>query len=184
MQSKATTVAAYLAELPTDRKAAMTKLRSTIKGNLPPGFAEVMQYGMISYVVPLKKYPAGYHTTANTPLPFISIASQKNFIALYHMGLYGDAKLLAWFTKPMPLPMLANSIWAKAAFALANLTRFQCPCSPSSPAKSASTTGSRNTKRIGNSRRRYKAPLCEKNFALGKRALQFSLPRSCDTKAQ
>lgn len=99
MQSKATTVAAYLAELPVDRKAVMTKLRSTIKRTLPTGFAEVMQYGMISYVVPLKKYPAGYHTTPNTPLPFLSIASQKNFIALYHMGLYGDAKLLAWFTK-------------------------------------------------------------------------------------
>lgn len=99
MQSKATTVSAYLAELPVERTTAMTQLRRAIKRNLPTGFVEIMQYGMIGYVVPLAKFPAGYHTTPNTPLPFIALASQKKFIALYHMGLYGNPTLLAWFTK-------------------------------------------------------------------------------------
>lgn len=97
MQSKATTVAQYLEELPTDRKAAVTKLRNTIKKNLPKGFQEVMGYGMIGYVVPHTLYPPGYHCDPKLPLPFMNVASQKNFIALYHMGLYSDAKLLAWF---------------------------------------------------------------------------------------
>jgi uncharacterized protein YdhG (YjbR/CyaY superfamily) len=97
MQSKAATVAEYLAELPADRKAAVTKLRNTIKKNLPKGFKEEMNYGMIGYVVPHKLYPPGYHCNPEQPLPFMNVASQKNFIALYHMGLYGDPKLLALF---------------------------------------------------------------------------------------
>ena len=88
-----------MAELPADRKAVMTGLRRAIKRNLPGGFVETMQYGMASYVVPLAKFPAGYHTAPNTPLPFIALASQKKFIALYHLGLYGNGPLLAWFTK-------------------------------------------------------------------------------------
>jgi uncharacterized protein YdhG (YjbR/CyaY superfamily) len=99
MQSKAQTVAAYLSELPADRKQAMTKIRAAIKRNLPTGFAEAMSYGMISYCVPLSTYAAGYHVKPNTPLPFISVASQKNFIAVYHMGLYGDPAMLSWFKK-------------------------------------------------------------------------------------
>jgi uncharacterized protein YdhG (YjbR/CyaY superfamily) len=99
MQSQASTVTAYLAELPTDRKTVVADVRRAIKRNLPAGFVEIMQYGMISYVVPLVKFPAGYHTTPNTPLPFIALAAQKNYVALYHMGLYGNRTLLAWFTK-------------------------------------------------------------------------------------
>ena len=99
MQSKATTVTGYLGEVPVERRAVFTKLRRAIKSNLPAGFVEIMQYGMIGYVVPLAKFPAGYHTTPNTPLPFIALASQKKFIALYHMGLYGNRTLLGWFTK-------------------------------------------------------------------------------------
>ena len=98
MQSKATTVEAYLSELPEDRQAGFRKLRTAIKKNLPKGFKEVMQYGMISYVVPHSLYPAGYHCTPELPLPFLSIASQKNFIAVYHMGIYADPVLLKWFT--------------------------------------------------------------------------------------
>ncbi len=99
MQSKAPTVTAYMAELPADRKAVVADVRRAIKRNLPAGFVEIMQYGMISYVVPLAKFPAGYHTTPNTPLPFIALASQKQYVALYHMGLYGNRTLMAWFTK-------------------------------------------------------------------------------------
>lgn len=98
MQSKATTVAQYLSELPAERKEAITRLRKEIKTNLPKGFKEVISYGMIGYVVPHSLYPAGYHVTPHLPLPFLNIASQKNFIAVYHMGVYGDPKLLKWFT--------------------------------------------------------------------------------------
>ncbi len=97
MQSKATTVDEYIASLHEDRKEALTKLRKEIKKNLPKGFEECMSYGMIGYVVPHKIYPDGYHCTPELPLPFMAIASQKNFVALYHMGMYGDAKLMDWF---------------------------------------------------------------------------------------
>jgi hypothetical protein len=97
MQSKATTVDAYLAELPEDRKKAITELRKLFKKNLPKGFKEQMSYGMIGYVVPHTTYPDGYHCKPELPLPFINIASQKNFIAIYHMGIYGNAKLFKWF---------------------------------------------------------------------------------------
>ncbi len=89
----------YLDQLPEDRKEAMIKLRNTIKKNLPEGFSEVIQYGMISYVVPLSLFPEGYLGDPKTPLPFISIASQKNYISFYHMGLYAKQDLLEWFTK-------------------------------------------------------------------------------------
>jgi len=98
MQSKATTVDAYMAELPEDRKKAMTELRKAINKNLPKGFKEGMGYGMMGWSVPHALYPPGYHCTPELPLPFMGIASQKNFIAVYHMGLYADPGLLKWFT--------------------------------------------------------------------------------------
>lgn len=99
MQSKAETPQQYIDELPEERKAVMKKLRKVILNNLPTGFEEVMSYGMIGYVVPHSIYPAGYHVTPALPLPFMSLASQKNNIALYHMTIYGDTKLKEWFTK-------------------------------------------------------------------------------------
>ncbi|WP_342439444.1 DUF1801 domain-containing protein [Paenibacillus sp. FSL L8-0436] len=92
----------YISQLPEDRQEAITQLRSTIKGNLPSGFEETMSYGMITYVVPHHLYAPGYHVNAEQPLPFISIASQKNFIALYHMGVYMYPELLAWFRREYP----------------------------------------------------------------------------------
>ncbi len=97
MQSSETTPDAYVISLPDDRKQAMNKLRDAINQNLPKGFIEIMQYGMISYVVPHSIYPKGYHCKPTDALPFLSITSQKNFIAVYHMGIYGDAALLNWF---------------------------------------------------------------------------------------
>lgn len=97
MQSKAKTVNDYIQELPPDRQKVIIAMRKAIKQNLPKGFEEIMNYGMIGYVVPHSLYPAGYHTTPQLPLPFINIASQKNFIALYHMAMHGD--LLKWFQK-------------------------------------------------------------------------------------
>ncbi len=98
MQSKATTVDAYIAELPADRQEAISKLRKEIKKNLPKGFKEGMGYGMVGYVVPHSIYPNGYHCNPKLPLPFMNIASQKNFIAVYHMGLYANPVLMKWFT--------------------------------------------------------------------------------------
>ncbi len=98
MQSKAATVDAYLAELPEERQKALSKLRKLIKKNLPKGFKEQMSYGMMGYVVPHSKYPAGYHCKPEDPLPFLNVASQKNFISIYHMGLYGSPELMKWFT--------------------------------------------------------------------------------------
>jgi len=98
MQSKASTVEAYIAEMPEERQTAITLLRKVIKKNLPKGFSEVMSYGMIGYVIPHSIYPPGYHCDPKLPLPFMCIASQKNFIAVYHMGVYADPVLLKWFT--------------------------------------------------------------------------------------
>ena len=98
MQSKAATVDQYMEELAPERKEAITKLRKEIKKNLPKGFKEEMNYGMIGYVVPHSLYPAGYHCDPKMPLPFLCIASQKNFVAVYHMGVYMDKKIFDWFT--------------------------------------------------------------------------------------
>lgn len=97
MQSKATTVQEYLEELPEDRKVGFNKLHDTILQNIPKGFEECMSYGMIGYVVPHSIYPNGYHCDSKIPLPFANIASQKIFIALYHMGIYANPELLEWF---------------------------------------------------------------------------------------
>lgn len=102
MQSKATTPEQYLSELPEDRKEAMLKLRNAIKENLPQGFEEEISYGMLGYVVPHSIYPSGYHCNPKLPLPFINLASQKNFIALYHMGIYANKNLESWFVSEYP----------------------------------------------------------------------------------
>jgi hypothetical protein len=90
MQSKAKTVAEYLAELPPDRRAALEAVRKVILKNLDRDFEEGMQYGMIGYCVPHRVYPAGYHCDPKQPLPFAGIASQKNHMSLYMMSIYGD----------------------------------------------------------------------------------------------
>lgn len=97
MQSNTKTPQEYVDSLPEDRKIAVERLRQIIKLNLPKGFQEEMSYGMLGYVVPHSVYPKGYHCKPNLPLPFINIASQKNFIALYHMGIYANSELLNWF---------------------------------------------------------------------------------------
>jgi hypothetical protein len=102
MQSSATTPDQYMDELPEDRKEAMTKLREIISKNISAGFEEIMQYGMMGYVVPHSIYPDGYHCNPKDALPFMGIASQKNHIGFYHMGIYSDPKLLKWFTEEYP----------------------------------------------------------------------------------
>ncbi len=102
MQSKATTVNDYLNEIPEDRKVGFNKLRDVILKNIPEGFQECMGYGMMGYSVPHAIYPNGYHCDPKMPLPFAGMASQKNFIAFYHMGIYADPELLEWFTSEFP----------------------------------------------------------------------------------
>lgn len=102
MTSAASTVNEYMEQLPQDRKAVIQELRKVISKNLPKGFQEEMSYGMIGYVIPHALYPAGYHCNPQLPLPFLNIASQKNFIAVYHMGIYADPKLMEWFTAEYP----------------------------------------------------------------------------------
>lgn len=99
MPSAAKTINEYLKELPADRLEAIVKLRNEINKNLPKGFKEEMSYGMIGYVVPHSIYPGGYHCDPKLPLPFMNIASQKNFIAVYNMAMYSDSNLLDWFVK-------------------------------------------------------------------------------------
>ncbi|MFN2260569.1 MAG: DUF1801 domain-containing protein [Psychroflexus sp.] len=80
----------------------MSKLREIINENLPEGFSEEMNYGMIGYVVPHSLYHKGYHCNPGEPLPFISIASQKNHIGFYHMGIYANQEILDWFVSEFP----------------------------------------------------------------------------------
>ncbi len=97
--AKPTTVKDYLATLPEERGRALATVRGVIRKNLPAGYKEGVQYGMIGYFVPHSIYPAGYHANPKEPLPFICLGSQKNYMVLHLMCLYGDAKLAAWFTK-------------------------------------------------------------------------------------
>lgn len=97
MNIKAKNVDEYIKNAPVERQEAMTQLREVILKNIPKGFHEELNYGMPGYVVPHSIYPDGYHCDPKLPLQFINFASQKNFIALYHMGIYADNKLLKWF---------------------------------------------------------------------------------------
>lgn len=92
----------YIDKVPEDRREYFSKLRNVILANLPDGFEECMTYGMIGYIVPYSIYPNGYHCEPKQPLPFLSIASQKNFIALYHSGIYAIPELLDWFVSEYP----------------------------------------------------------------------------------
>lgn len=102
MQSKAETIAQYIDALPDERKGPISTLHKTILANLPKVFDVQMNYGMIGYVVPHRIYPSGYHCNPQLPLPFMGIASQKNAISFYHMGLYADNNLLDWFKNEYP----------------------------------------------------------------------------------
>ncbi|WP_275314975.1 DUF1801 domain-containing protein [Tenacibaculum bernardetii] len=102
MKYEANSPEKYIAQVPEERQAVLEKLRNTIKNNLPQGFEEGMSYNMIGYYVPHALYPDGYHCDPKLPLPFISIASQKNSINLYHMGLYAKQELYDWFVAEYP----------------------------------------------------------------------------------
>ncbi len=92
-----TSVDAYLAALPEDRRSALSAVREVITKNLPKGYQEGIQYKMIGYFVPHALYPAGYHANPKEPLPLLHLASQKGYMALYLMCVYADPELNAWF---------------------------------------------------------------------------------------
>ncbi|GEN77115.1 DUF1801 domain-containing protein [Chryseobacterium hagamense] len=102
MQITSASIDDYLSRIPGNRQEIFRKIFDAINDNLPDGFCQGMSYGMIGWAVPLETYPAGYHCTPGLPLPFISLASQKNFIALYHMGMYAKPELLDWFVTAYP----------------------------------------------------------------------------------
>ena len=102
MKIAANNVEEYLKNIAPERQEVMKKLLNTIDQHLPKGFKSGLSYGMPGWMVPLSYYPDGYHCKKDTPLPFVSIASQKNFIALYHMGIYADQKLMQWFQSEYP----------------------------------------------------------------------------------
>jgi hypothetical protein len=99
---KALSVSSYLENVEISKKEAFLNLRETIKNNIDSTFNEEINYGMIGYVVPHEVYPSGYHCDPKLPLPFLAIAAQKNFIALYHMGIYMEPTLLDWFVAEFP----------------------------------------------------------------------------------
>lgn len=102
MKATGSTVKEILANVPQDRLAAFNKLHDVIVKNLPKGFEAAISYGGLGYVIPHTLYPAGYHCKPSEPLPFAGLASQKNSINFYHMGIYSDPKLLEWFVSEYP----------------------------------------------------------------------------------
>ncbi|REB05248.1 DUF1801 domain-containing protein [Sporosarcina sp. BI001-red] len=102
MNIEADTIEEYVRQLSEERQKVIEKVRRVIQENLPRGFEETLSYGMIGYVIPHSIYPDGYHCNPKEPLPFLSIGSQKNFISIYHMGIYAFPDLLDWFVAEYP----------------------------------------------------------------------------------
>jgi uncharacterized protein YdhG (YjbR/CyaY superfamily) len=102
MQIPAVSIDDYISKIPEERQEIFKNIFDTINDNLPKGFTNNISYGMVGWAVPLETYPAGYHCTPGSPLPFMALASQKNFIAFYHMGMYAKPELLNWFVEEFP----------------------------------------------------------------------------------
>ncbi len=98
MQIKSSSAEDYIEKVSDNFREGIVKLRDMFLEKMPAGFEEDVSYGMLNYVVPHSMFPAGYHCDPKLPLPFVAIAAQKHFIAVYHMGLYADMELLEWFT--------------------------------------------------------------------------------------
>lgn len=114
----------YLESLPEDRKEAMSALRQVLLTHLPAGIEEVYLYDMVTYVIPLSLYPPGYHVGEETPLPVISLASQKNYIALYHLWLHTDTKLLNWFQQQYEQTVTTKLDMGKSCIRLKNIKKI------------------------------------------------------------
>jgi uncharacterized protein YdhG (YjbR/CyaY superfamily) len=99
MKILAKSVDEYVENVSENYREGIQKLREVVKNNISEGFEEMLNYGMIGFVVPHELYPNGYHCDPKLPLPFINIAAQKNFISFYHMGIYAKPSLLEWFVE-------------------------------------------------------------------------------------
>ena len=102
MKVEASSVEDYFEKIPEERQEAMNRLWKVVSDNIPKKFEAVLSYGMPGYVVPHSVYPSGYHCNTKLPLPFMSVANQKNFVAFYHMGIYAKPELLKWFVDEYP----------------------------------------------------------------------------------
>ena len=127
MTSKATTVEEYLRELPEERREVVKSIHETLLAHLPQGYVSGMSYGMISYHVPHELYPAGYHCDPKQPLPFISLAAQKNNYALYHMGIYAQPQLLDWFTHEYKARVKTKLDMGKSCIRFKSIEAFPLP---------------------------------------------------------
>ena len=121
MKIQAKDIEEYIQNIPEERKEVFTKLMDVIRTNIPEGFSEELGYGMPAWVVPHSLYPKGYHCSTELPLPFVSIASQKNFIALYHMGIYATPELLHWFVGEYPKHCLRKLDMGKSCIRFKNI---------------------------------------------------------------
>jgi uncharacterized protein YdhG (YjbR/CyaY superfamily) len=124
MQSKAQSPEEYISQADDKYRESISLLRKTIIENIPDGFVEQMSYGMIGYVVPHRIYPNGYKSDPKLPLPFLNLAAQKNFIALYHMGIYTKPDLLKWFTDEYPKHCKLKLDMGKGCIRFKNLSQI------------------------------------------------------------
>ena len=124
MQSSASTFNEYIDSIPEERRASINKMRKVLKANLPRGFKEIMAYGYPGFVVPHSTYPAGYHVDPTQPLPFVGYASQKNFVALYHYGVYASPKLYKWFVAEYPKHVVSKLDMGKSCIRFKNLDQI------------------------------------------------------------
>ena len=113
MYSAATTVDEYLDEMPEDRRASMETLRKVILDNISEGYEEIMQFGMIGYVIPLERYPVTYNGQA---LQAVALCSQKNYMSLYLMNVYGDQNSRSGSRRSTG-PAARSSTWGRPAYA-------------------------------------------------------------------
>jgi uncharacterized protein YdhG (YjbR/CyaY superfamily) len=127
METPLSTPQQYLETLPADRREVVEKLLTIFRNNLPPGFQEEISYGMIGFVVPHSYYPAGYHCDPTLSLPFIQVASQKNHVAVYHMGLAADNELLSWFLSSYPRYSIGKPDVGKSCIRFRNLDTIPYP---------------------------------------------------------
>jgi hypothetical protein len=125
MNTTATTPNQYIASLPPDRQKVIRKLRAVIRENLPRGFEETIAYGMLAWVVPHSLYPAGYHCDPKKPLPFMNLASQKQYVSLYHMAL-GVGPLLSWLRTEWPRHTDEKLDAGKGCLRFRKLDRIPC----------------------------------------------------------
>lgn len=102
MKIEANTFEDYISQIPEERQEIFTQMIEVIRQNLPDGFHEQIHYNMPAWVVPHSIFPDGYHCDPKLPLPFLNLGNQKNYIALYHMGVYSDSKIYDWFVEEYP----------------------------------------------------------------------------------